>query len=153
MGQRVFEEAAVIVKQRYTVRVLEFKENGKEYTEISVYSKDVTEKNNEDFSDYFSFCFTVKGKADEERKKIDNMSDTEFEEFVRIMTHFIEKKYHIKYKPEEKKEGKKEEREKKEKEADKEEGIEKEKGSDENKVESLSDFVLDEPQENPDTKI
>jgi len=130
MASRIFEEAAVIVKKNYTVRVIEFKESGKEYTEISVYSKDVTEKNNEDYSDYFAFCFTVRGKADAERQKIDNMTDPEFEDFVKIMTHFIEKKYHIKYKPVEKKEDKKAKQEEKKLVID--------------NVESMTDFNVDD---------
>jgi len=109
MSERIFEEVALIVKQKYTVRVLEYKETGKEFTEISVYSKEVTEKN-EAIADNFEFCFTVKGKGDEEKEKIEKMTEKEFEEFIKIMTRFIEKKYHIKHRKEikvEKKEDKK----------------------------------------------
>jgi len=102
MSQRIFEEAAVIIKQKYTVRFLEYKENGSEFTEINVYSKEVTEKDDE-LSDYFAFGFTVKGKADQEKEKIEKMNEREFEEFIRHMTHFIEKKYNIVHKKEEKK--------------------------------------------------
>jgi hypothetical protein len=97
MSERIFEEVAVIIKQKYTVRVLEFKEMGQEFTEISVYSKEVTEKNDES-SDDFEFCFTVKGRGDEEKEKIEKMTEQEFEEFIKHMTLFLEKKYHIKHK-------------------------------------------------------
>jgi len=113
MSERIFEEVALIVKQKYTVRVLEYKEMGKEFTEISIYSKEVTEKN-EAIADNFEFCFTVKGKGDEEKEKIEKMTEKEFEEFIKIMTRFIEKKYHIKHRKEikvEKKEDKKEAKE------------------------------------------
>jgi hypothetical protein len=130
MGARIYEEVALIIKHKYTVRVIEFKEAGKEFTEISVYSKEVTEKNNDDFSDYFEFCFTVMGKGDEEKEKIEKMNEKEFEEFIRHMTRFIEKKYHLKYKKEEKKEAKK--------------GA---KASVQNKVETLSNIVWDLPQQ------
>jgi len=130
MSERIFEEVAAIIKQKYTVRVLEYKEMGKEFTEISVYKKEVTEKNNDDFSDYFEFSFTVKGKGDEEKEKIEKMNEKEFEEFIRHMTHFIEKKYNIKHIKEDKKE--KEKKTKKEV-----------KEPVENIVESLSDFALD----------
>jgi len=108
VSERIFEEVAAIIKQKYTVRILEYKEMGKEYTEISVYSKEVTEKNNDDFSDYFEFSFTVKGKGDEEKEKIEKMNEKQFEEFIKHMTHFIEKKYNIVHKKEEKKEVKNE---------------------------------------------
>jgi hypothetical protein len=99
MSERIFEEVALIVKQKYTVRILEYKETGKEFTEISVYSKEVTKKN-EAIADNFEFCFTVKGKGDEEKEKIEKMTEKEFEEFIKIMTRFIEKKYHIKHRKE-----------------------------------------------------
>ena len=130
MGARIFEEVALIIKQKYTVRLLEYKEAGKEFTEISVYSKEETEKNNDDFSDYFEFSFTVKGKGDEEKEKIQKMTEKEFEEFIKHMTHFIEKKYNIKHKIEEKKEIKKED-----------------KKPVETKVETLSDIVWDLPED------
>jgi len=103
MSERIFEEVAVIIKQKYTVRFLEYKERGSEFTEINVYSKEVTEKDDE-LSDYFAFGFTVKGKGDEEKEKIEKMNEREFEEFIRHMMHFIEKKYNVVHKKEEKKE-------------------------------------------------
>ena len=140
MSERIFEEVAVIIKQKYTVRILEYKEKGSEFTEITVYSKEVTEKNNK-LSEFFEFSFTVKGKGDEEKEKIEKMNEREFEEFIKHMTLFIEKKYNIVHKKEEKE--KKEAKAKEEKEAAKEPV--------ENEVESLSDFAV-EPQE-PGTLI
>ncbi|WP_461246829.1 hypothetical protein [Treponema sp. R6D11] len=103
MSERIYEETAVIIKQKHSVRLLEYKENGIEFTEINVYSKEVTEKDDE-IADYFVFGFTVKGKGDEEREKIEKMNERDFEEFVRHMTLFLEKKYNIVHKKEEKKE-------------------------------------------------
>ena len=138
MSERIFEEVAVIIKQKYTVRILEYKETGKEFTEISVYSKEVTEKNNE-LSDYFEFSFTVKGKGDEEKEKIEKMTEREFEEFIWHMTRFIERKYNIVHKKDVKKEKKRDNK----KEV---------KEPVENIVESLSDFALEVPEE-PETLI
>jgi len=102
MGERIFEEVAVIIKQKYTARFLEYKENGSEFTEINVYSKELKEKDNE-LSDNFMFGFTVKGRAEEEKEKIEKMNEKQFEEFIKHMTGFIEKKYNIvHYKKEEK---------------------------------------------------
>jgi len=103
MSERIFEEAAVIIKQKHTVRLLEYKENGSEFTEMNVYSREVKEKDDE-IVDYFAFGFTVKGKAEEEKQKIEKMNEREFEEFIRHMTHFIEKKYNIVRQKAEKKE-------------------------------------------------
>jgi len=94
MGERIFEEAAVIIKKKYTVRFLEYKENGEEFTEMNVYSREVKEKDDE-IVDYFAFGFTVNGKAEPEKQKIEKMNEREFEEFIRHMTHIIEKKYNI----------------------------------------------------------
>jgi len=105
MGNRIFEETAVIIKQKYTVRFLEYKEGGSEFTEISVYGKELTEKDDE-ISDYFAFGFTVKGRGKEEKEKIDKMNETQFEEFIKHMTQFIERKYNIVHKTEVKKEEK-----------------------------------------------
>jgi chromatin remodeling complex protein RSC6 len=95
------------------VRLLEYKENGSEFTEMNVYSREVTEKDGE-IADYFAFGFTVKGRGDEEKEKIEKMNEREFEEFIRHMTLFIERKYNIVHKKEEKKENKEEEKEKEE---------------------------------------
>jgi hypothetical protein len=105
MGNRIFEETAVIIKQKYTVRFLEYKEGESEFTEISVYGKELTEKDDE-ISDYFAFGFTVKGRGEEEKEKIDKMNETQFEEFIKHMTQFIERKYNIVHKTEVKKEEK-----------------------------------------------
>jgi len=113
MAERIFEEVAVIIKQKNTVRILMYKEGGSEFTEINVYSKEVTEKYDV-LSDYFMFGFTVKGRGDEEKEKIEKMSEKEFEEFLKHMTMFIEKKYNVVHKKEEKKEVKKEEEKKEE---------------------------------------
>jgi len=102
MSERIFEEVAVILKQKYTVRLLEYKESGREFTEISVYSKEITEKNDE-FSNNFEFSFTVQGRGDEEKEKIEKMNEKEFEEFIKHMTRFLEKKYNIVHKKEKKK--------------------------------------------------
>jgi len=115
MGERIFEEVAVIIKQKNTVRILMYKEGGSEFTEINVYSKEVTEKYDV-LSDYFMFGFTVKGRGDEEKEKIEKMNETEFEEFIKHMTLFIEKKYNITHKKEEKKEDKKKDKEEEKKE-------------------------------------
>jgi len=109
MGQRIFEETAVIIKQKYTVRLLEYKENGNEFTEINVYYKEITEKDDK-LLDNFAFGFTVKGRAEEEKEKMEKMDEREFEEFIKHMTLFMEKKYNIVYKKEEKKEQKKEDK-------------------------------------------
>jgi hypothetical protein len=108
MSERIFEEVAVIIKQKYTVRLLEYKERGSEFTEINVYGRELTEKDGE-LSDYFAFGFTVKGRGNEEKEKIEKMNEREFEEFIKHMTIFLEKKYNIVHKKEEKKEVKKEE--------------------------------------------
>jgi len=118
MSERIFEETAVIIKQKYIVRLLEYKERGSEFTEINVFSKELKEKDDE-LSDQFAFGFTVKGRGDEEKEKIEKMNEREFEEFIKHMTLFLERKYNIVHHKEEKKEVKKEE-----KEEDKEEGLE-----------------------------
>jgi len=107
MSERIFEEVAVVIKLKYTVRLLEYKEGGNEFTEINVYSKELTA--NDEFSDHFAFGFTVKGKGDEEKEKIEKMSEREFEEFIKHMTIFLERKYNVVHHKEEKKEVKKEE--------------------------------------------
>jgi len=94
MSERIFEEVAVIIKQKYTVRFLEYKEGESEFTEINVYSKEIKEKDDE-LSDYFVFGFTVKGRGKEEKEKIEKMNEKQFEEFIEHMTLFIEKKYNI----------------------------------------------------------
>jgi len=137
MNERIFEEVAVIIKHNYTVRLLEYKENGNEFTEITVYSRDVIEKDRES-SNNFEFSFTVQGKGEEEKEKIEKMNELEFKEFINHMTHFIEKKYNIPHIKEIKKKEKKEE--KKVKEENKEPIVSEE-------VESLSDFDVSE---NPD---
>jgi len=118
MGARIYEEAAVIIRQKHTVRLLEYKENGSEFTEINVYSKELTEK--DELSAHFAFGFTVRGRGDEEKEKIEKLNEREFEEFLRHMTHFIEKKYHVVHKKEEKKEDKEEEKKEDEQEDEKE---------------------------------
>jgi len=134
MSERIFEEVALIIKQKYTVRLLEYKESGREFTEISVYSKEATEKDDE-LSDYFEFSFTVKGRGEEEKEKIEKMNEIEFEEFIRHMTHFIEKKYNIPRIKEAKKKEKKEE-----KKEDAQPVLSEE-------VESLADFNVSEDQD------
>jgi len=94
MSERIFEEIAVIIKQKYTVRFIEYKERGSEFTEINVYNKEVTEEDDV-LSDYFAFGFTVKGKADEEKEKIEKMDEKQFDEFISHMKFFIEKKYNV----------------------------------------------------------
>jgi len=93
MSERIFEEVSVIIKQKHTVRILEYKENGSEFTEINVYCGE-TEKNNE-LSENFAFGFTVKGRGEEEKEKIEKMNEREFEEFIKHMTIFLERKYNI----------------------------------------------------------
>jgi len=110
MAERIFEEVAVIVKLKYTVRLLEYKESGKEFTEINIYSKEMTENDNE--SDYFAFGFTVRGRGDEEKEKIEKMTEREFEEFIKHMTVFLERKYNVVHKVEVKKEEKKDDKDK-----------------------------------------
>ncbi|MDR2596728.1 MAG: hypothetical protein LBC76_05335 [Treponema sp.] len=105
MSERIFEEVAVVIKQKYTVRFLEYKERGSEFTEINVYGNEVTEKD-EDLSDYFAFGFTVKGRGEEEKEKIEKMNEKQFEEFIRHMTHFIENKYNVVHQKETKKDEK-----------------------------------------------
>jgi len=94
MSERIYEEVAVILKQKYTMRFLEYKESGNEFTEINVYNNDVKEEGNE-ISDYFEFGFTVKGKGDEEKEKIEKMNEKQFDEFIDHMKIFIEKKYNV----------------------------------------------------------
>jgi len=110
MSERIFEEVAIIIKLKYTVRLLEYKEMGSEFTEINVYSKKMTEEDDES-SDYFEFGFTVKGRGEEEKEKIEKMNEREFEEFINRMKHFIERKYHVVHPKEIKKEEIKEEKE------------------------------------------
>jgi len=107
MSERIFEDVAVIIKQNYAVRILGYKERGIEFTEINVYNKEVTKKNDE-LSDNFAFGFTVKGRWEKEKDKIERMNEREFEKFIRHMTRFIERKYHVVHKKEEKKEDKEE---------------------------------------------
>jgi hypothetical protein len=99
MSERIFEEVAVVIKQKYTVRFLEYKERGSEFTEINVYSNEVTNKD-EDLSDYFTFGFTVKGRGEEEKDKIEKMNERQFEEFIKHMTYFLENKYNVVHKKE-----------------------------------------------------
>ena len=113
MSERIFEETAVIIKRKHTVRILEYKESGSEFTEINVYDKELKEEDDE-LSDHFAFGFTVKGKGDEEKAKIENMNEREFEEFIRHMTIFLEKKYNVVHHKEVKKEDKKEKEDKEE---------------------------------------
>lgn len=101
MSERIFEESAVIIRKNHTARLLEYKEDGDEFTEVSVYSREVTERDDE-IVDYFTFGFTVKGKLEEEKQKIEKMNEKEFEKFVKHMTRSIEKKYNILHKKEEK---------------------------------------------------
>jgi predicted transcriptional regulator len=105
MSERIFEEIAVVIKQKYTVRFLEYKEKGSEFTEINVYGNEITEKD-EDLSDYFTFGFTVKGRAEKEKEKIEKMNEKQFEEFISHMTHFIENKYNVAHQKETKKDEK-----------------------------------------------
>jgi len=114
MSERIYEEVAVIIKKKYTVRLLEYKEMGSEFTEINVYNKELTDRDEEE--DHFAFGFTVKGRAEEEKVRIEKMNEREFEEFTRHMTYFLERKYHIPHKKEEKKENPKEERKEQEQE-------------------------------------
>ena len=100
MAERIYEEVAVILKQKHSVRLLEYEEMGNQFTEISVYSKETTERNPE-LANFFKFSFTVKGRGEEEKVKIERMNNREFEEFVNHMTHFIEKKYNLLPKKEE----------------------------------------------------
>jgi len=108
MSERIYEESAVIIRHKHTVRLLEFKEGGSEYTEINVYCKELSER--DEFSDHFAFGFTVKGKGEEEKEKIEKMSEREFEEFIKHMTYFLERKYHVVHKKEVKKEEQKEDK-------------------------------------------
>jgi hypothetical protein len=117
MSERIYEEAAVVIRQKHTVRLLEYKENGVEFTEINVYSKELTEK--DELSNHFAFGFTVKGRGDEEKEKIEKLNEREFEDFIKHMTHFIEKKYHVVHRKEEKKEYKEEEKKEDEQEYEK----------------------------------
>ncbi|GBU26788.1 hypothetical protein R84B8_00302 [Treponema sp. R8-4-B8] len=103
MSERIFEEVTVIIKLKYSVRLLGYKESGSEFTEINVYNKQLTEKDDE-LSDFFEFGFTVKGKMSEEKEKIERMNEREFEEFIRHMTLFLERKYNVVHQKEEKKE-------------------------------------------------
>jgi len=128
MAERIFEEAAVIIKQKYTVRLLEYKESGSDFTEINIYGKELTESNDE-LSDSFAFGFTVKGRAEEEKDKIEKMNEREFEEFIKHMTIFLERKYNVVHHREEKKEEKKEVKNEDNKEDNKEEDKNKEKES------------------------
>jgi len=105
MSERIFEEVAVVIKQKYTVRFLEYKERGSEFTEINVYGNEVTSKD-QDLSDYFAFGFTVKGRGEEEKEKIEKMNEKQFEEFIEHMTIFIERKYNVVHKDETKKDKK-----------------------------------------------
>jgi hypothetical protein len=113
MSERIFEETAVIIKRKHTVRILEYKENGSEFTEINVYDKELKEEDDE-LSDHFAFGFTVKGRGDEEKEKIEKMTEREFEEFIKHMTIFLEKKYNVVHHKEVKKEDKKEKEDKEE---------------------------------------
>jgi uncharacterized Fe-S cluster-containing radical SAM superfamily protein len=117
MGARIYEEAAVVIRQKHTVRLLEYKENGSEFTEINVYSKELTEK--DELSNHFTFGFTVKGRGDEEKEKIEKMNEREFEQFIKHMTYFLERKYHVAHKKEVKKEYKEEEKKEDEQEDEK----------------------------------
>jgi len=92
MSERTFEEVAVIVKHNYTVRILEYKESGIEFTEIIIYTG--TEKACESANN-FVFSFTVKGKGKEEKERIEKMKEREFDDFLSHMTGFIERKYRI----------------------------------------------------------
>jgi len=103
MSERIYEEVAVIIKMNYTVRILGYKERGSEFTEINIFNKELTSKNDE-LSDNFTFGFTVKGRWEKEKNGIERMNEREFEEFIKHMTHFLEKKYNIVHKKEEKKE-------------------------------------------------
>jgi len=138
MAERIFEEIAVVIKKRYTVRLLEYKESGSEFTEITVYSRDVIEKDR-DSTNNFEFSFTVKGKGEQEKEKIEKMNEHEFEEFYNHMTHFIEKKYNIVHRTEE--EEKERKKDKKQKEAEKE--VKKLVIDD---VEEMADFNVEEDQ-------
>jgi len=105
MSERIFEEIAVVIKQKYTVRFLEYKEKGSEFTEINVYGNEITDKD-EDLLNYFAFGFTIKGRAEKEKEKIEKMNEKQFEEFIEHMTHFIEKKYNVVHQKETKKDEK-----------------------------------------------
>jgi len=100
MSERIYEEVSVIIRQNYAVRILGFRERGSEFTEISLYNKEVTKKNDE-LSDNFAFGFTVKGMWEKEKEEIERLNEREFEEFIKHMTHFIERKYHVVHKKEE----------------------------------------------------
>jgi len=90
-------EIAVIIKQKYKVRLLEYKDSGSEFTEIIVHSKEGAEKERES-SDDFVFCFTVKGKGEEEKERINKMNEREFDDFISRITHLIKRKYLILHK-------------------------------------------------------
>jgi len=137
MSERIYEEAAVVIRHKHTVRLLEYKEGGSEFTEINVYSKELTEK--DEFSEHFAFGFTVKGRGEEEKEKIEKMSEKEFEEFIRHMTHFLERKYHVVHKKEGKKEDKEDEKKKEEKED------EKQVVDGEDTLEDIDDFDIPDP--------
>jgi len=109
MSERIFEEVAVVIKQNYSVRLLGYKESGSEFTEINVFNKKVLEVNDE-LSDYFAFGFTLKGRWEKEKAKIERMNERDFEKFIRRMTHVIERKYHVVHQKEEKKEERMEEK-------------------------------------------
>jgi len=138
MSERIFEEIAVIIKHNYNVRLLEYKEDGSEFTEITVYSRDVIEKDR-DSKDNFEFSFTVKGRGEEEKEKIERMNEREFREFINHMTLFIEKKYNIPRSKEVKKIEKKEDKN----DNKKDEKKEKTKPVETEEVESLDDFNVD----------
>jgi len=138
MGARIYEEAAVIIRQKHTVRLLEYKEDGNEFTEINVYNKELTEK--DEMSNHFAFGCTVRGRGDEEKEKIEKMNEREFEEFIRHMTRFLERKYHVVHKKEDKKEYK--EKEKKEDEQEDEKEYEKPAIDGVDTVDDIDDFEV-----------
>jgi hypothetical protein len=141
MSERIFEEVAVVIKLKYTVRLLEYKENGNEFTEINVYSKKLTE--NDEYSDHFAFGFTVKGRGDEEKEKIEKMSEREFEEFIKHMTIFLERKYNVVHHREEKKEVKKEVKNEDNDDDDNNEDNKKEAKKEEDTLVNNEEFIVD----------
>jgi len=88
MSERTFEEVAVITKHKYTVRLLEYKESEGEFTEITVYKAGES-------SNSFVLSFTVKGRGEKEKERIEKMKEREFEDFITHMTGLIERKYRI----------------------------------------------------------
>jgi len=78
--------------QKNVVRLLEFREGGKEYTEINIYEKDAeNDKDGDEPTDSFVLGFTLKGKGKEVKDHIEKMNEEDFEKFLKRMMIYIEK--------------------------------------------------------------